>query len=149
MAEITQYISMIEALPLDQDMRQDLYVSLLELDELPAFENDNRAQAYFVISARHIRANNTWKLTNRKRLEGRAADIMEGWVGNDNNDPFDYLTAEDMVRRVGGLSDILYNTVYYIYIDGLTPDEVAEANGENVDAVYKRIERAKKFIQGE
>lgn len=130
----------------DEDLKQDLIVDLLELPE-DAQVNKSWCVTWY---NRH-KVNESVKQNNRKRLEEENVDAILAFChpNSRSDDPMDLLIAhEEMDERFDGLSPLLYDTLEAIELEGRTPEEIAAENGESVEAVYKRAQRARKILQG-
>jgi DNA-directed RNA polymerase specialized sigma24 family protein len=133
----------------DEDLRQEVYVKLLEQEEEVLFPRTFIQTTY----------KNIWQ--NHRRIEERRVELVrenEEEIRNNfglpkegkAHDPLDVLIGmEEVSERLDNLSPLLRDTVERVYLDGKTPEEVAKEDVEEVAAVYKRISRAKKLLQGE
>lgn len=133
----------------DDDLRQDLYEQILEMDDEPV---DN-VEAFMSVRYRNLQHNSYYKKNNRDQLLNDNMEEVKNWLthGDDcHADPMEiYQAWEDMTRRLAELTDVLQGTIVKVYMEGKTPQEVAIEEGEDSNTIYARVHRAKKQLQGE
>lgn len=135
----------IESRPWDEDDKQELYIRVLEYNG-PEIRNTN---AWISVMYYRMLANRKNTEVRRREILTEAASTIEGLIGEDENqDPYDYLVAEEVLTRHKKLSPVLSDTIEEIYIKGKTPEELATEQEESSATIYKRIERAKKALAG-
>ena len=131
--------------PWDEDIRQDVFVRVLEHEGRP--EDVNNAWLSRIYT--NLKMNGFTTEKRRKELEQEAVAVLEGLQGKDDvHDPLEYLEAEQLIPELGALSPLLYNTLRD-YVLGKTPEEIAEDQGVDANTIYQRIHQAKKEITNE
>jgi DNA-directed RNA polymerase specialized sigma24 family protein len=154
MAELTQeVIDVVEAANWPEDVRQDFYVKWLENEEEPTFTSVNQIKAYCGSFLNYMKSNADRVDRNRARLLQENAVHLEAdlHVRQDvGADPMDLMIAEESIGiKLDSLSAVLKDTLTKHYVEGRSPEDIAEANDENVEAVRKRITRARNILKGE
>lgn len=142
-----EVIKYVEKLRMDDDMKQELYLHLLEYE----VEVETGFPKYVYEVHKNLRNNTRWKEGNRRRLEQENEDIIRDTFYADNQaaDPAEILEMEeDMQTRLGGLSDLLQERMEQHYVDGLTINEMAELSGDSPDAIYKQLQRGRDILKG-
>lgn len=154
MAELTQeMMDIVEDLKIDEDLKQDLYLEILESDREPKdFSSKKHLKAYVLSYYGYLRANRQKVEANRRRILAENEEtVRDTYTGNSNeaDDPYDILAAADGVEdRLDGLSPLLRTTLESVVLDGRTPEEVAAVEGTTANVIYKRIHDAKRILQG-
>ena len=139
--------------PDHQQEAEDIVIStLIGMMESKSTIKDDTAHT-FVMKAIHNRAIDFLR-TNKRRAQfdaDYAALIRKQMFHNgDNSDPAKVVDAEARItERLTSLSPLLRNTLLRVLVDGASPEDVADEDLVSADVVYKRIERAKRAIQGE
>ena len=139
-------IDYAEAQPWDNDLRQDLYVKLLEMDD-KEINTDYLSRAYTNMN------------TDKMRVESRRREIEDesihyiclslGW-SDLVADPMDQMIAhEEISMKLKELSPLLRATLERVVIDGVTPEEMAEEEGTSANVIYQRVHQAKAILRGE
>jgi len=65
-------------------------------------------------------------------------------------DPLDILIAEEgIVIKLLSMSAVLRDTLTKYYVEGRSPEAIAKMDNENVEAVRKRITRARNLLKGD
>ena len=139
-------IDYAEAQPWDNDLRQDLYVKLLEMDD-KEINTDYLSRAYTNMN------------TDKMRVESRRREIEDesvhyiclalGW-SDLVADPMDQMIAhEEISMKLKELSPLLRATLERVMINGLTPEELAAEEGSKANAIYWRVNRAKQILRGD
>jgi len=153
MAELTnQIIDVVEATKWPEDEKQDFYLRWLEDDEAPEFESVHQIKSYCNQYLNNLKRNTDKKARNRVRLEVDNHDtiVNELGLGGEDDDPALLAEAEEQILiKCLSLSAVLLNTLKMYYIEGRSPEEIAKTGNENVEAVRKRITRARNLLQGE
>lgn len=142
-------MSTVEKANLPEDVKQDFYVKWLEMDALE-FPTDGQLKAYIFKALKNDNLNKYFQEQNRARLrEENHEQIIANLGMNDfPDDPADIAAdREDILIKLNGLSAALRDTLIQYYIEGRTPEEIAATNYENVEAVRKRITRARNQLQ--
>ncbi len=131
----------------DDDIRQEVYLEILAL--APHAEI-NKAWCVAVYNA---------KMHNVRRDEGNRARLREDnhdlivnnlGLAATADDPADLSAAEELILiKVLSLSAALRNTLIQYYVEGRSPETIAKMGNENVEAVRKRITRARNLLKGE
>ena len=147
-------IEALDKLSWPDDLKQDFAVKVLEgtLDAEP--NNLTEFKRWANKCLLHMHMNETRKETNRKRLESENADSIAKELFDRQlhlgEDPSDVLEMEDSIGTLlDSLSALNRATLIEYYVEGRTPEDIAAANGENVEAVRKRITRARNQLKGE
>lgn len=69
---------------------------------------------------------------------------------NAGEDPLDILIAEEgIVIKLLSMSAVLRDTLTKYYVEGRSPEAIAKMDNENVEAVRKRITRARNLLKGD
>lgn len=152
--EITQdLLETINSMRFPDDLKQDLCVYLLERDEpLPEFANRWQLREYISVSLLHRRQNDDRKEMNRRRLlDENAEQVVQNLsLGRAENDPVEILSGqEDILIKLDSLSPLLRDTMIQHYVEGRSPEDIASIGNENVEAVRKRITRARNTLKGD
>jgi len=130
----------------DDDIRQELYVKMLEMDD---FDITKR---WCITTYNNIRMNTSRNEANRARLREDNYDEIVKNLGLDGVEagPEGTTDAESSILiHFNSLSALLRETLIEHYIEGRAPEEMALAHGENVEAVRKRITRARNLLIGD
>jgi len=153
MAELTQQImDVVDSTKWPDDMKQDFYVRWLENEEGPTFENVYQIKSYCNQYLHNLKRNDNRLTRNRVRLElENHEQIVRNLALDDHpDDPAEIVEAEEQILiNLLSLSAVLKDTLIQYYIEGCTPEEIAKTNGENVEAVRKRITRARNLLKGQ
>ncbi len=75
-----------------------------------------------------------------RNLTGQSAEVLAA-------DPHEILAYEEMRDRLDQLSPLLYSTTTRHYIDGQSVTDIAERDGVSADVIYKRLQRARNFVE--
>jgi len=152
MAELTDFIiEVVEKSRFPEDMKQDFYVAWLESEEELTFENKAHTASYIRGFINNLTNNNKKVEKNRVRLIMENADQIAAdlHVRQDFGiDPAEVVEFEqEILIKIDSLSAALRNSFIQYYVEGRSPEEIAETNNENVEAVRKRITRARNQLQ--
>ena len=136
----------------DEDIQQDFFLFLLENDiELTGTDREVRKQVNKYMANRMHNGN--WVEDNRARLvDANKERIRSIYAQNAQyaEDPADILEQEENVKdMLAGLSDTNKRTLKKLYLDGLSPDELADEEGAARNAIDQRVHNIKKQILGE
>jgi len=131
----------------DDDLRQDVYMKIMELPE-----GTEVNKAWCLTVYRHLWTNRNFIEGNRARLREENYDLIVNNLALDKaaDDPADTAESEDTIlKHLDSLSAALQDTMIQFYFEGRSAEEIAETNNENVEAVRKRITRARKQLKGD
>ena len=129
----------------DDDVRQDLYVKILEIEEPIEINYGWCVEVY-----NNMVKNNIRDEQNRARLREDNYDEIVKNLGllNEPDDPqYEAEVDEDIVIKLNGLSAALRDTLIQYYVEGRSPEAIAALGNENVEAVRKRITRARNQLK--
>jgi len=141
-----QMIAFCEKQKWDEDLRQEVYVKVLECD--------------------HTETHDGWLstiysnlLTDKRRATKLHADLIQAHydtivktlaLDGTNADPMDIRDSEQQIEvRLKDLSYLLRATLDLVLIEGYTPEELAEREGTTANVIYQRIHQARKLLKGE
>ena len=152
MAEITeQVMGIVEKTKWPEDVKQDFYLHWLESDEeLPELVNEHQTRAYINTYLNNMNKNTKKVESNRARLRFENHDEIIKNLGllNEPDDPqYEAEVDEDIVIKLNGLSAVLRDTLIQYYVEGRSPEAIAALGNENVEAVRKRITRARNQLK--
>ncbi len=133
----------------DEDVKQDVLIDILYMEEeevrnVPAFMFRRYTNKYL----NHIKKD----ARRREILAENEEEIRKLMFNTEDTvaDPMDLFENEQEIReRFYALTGILADTLVKVYVEGMKPQEVALEEGEDVNAIYARIHRAKKILRGE
>lgn len=131
-----------------EDIIQDTAIELLEEDKAPT--NPDRVKEY-VFSALTNNAKDYMKKQDRRAelLRDNQDAVLVGFPQEHNDSPEAIVEAEEEISiKLKELSPILRATLEEHYIEGKTPEEIAKDSGDGVEAVRKRITRARNILRG-
>ena len=144
---ITPYmIDFAEGQAWDEDVRQDVYVILLDK---PNGYMDNASVEQLMTSIYNLQVlNNHRQVARRKELVKENIQAIEKFHGtDDNHDPLDYLVAEQgLYARALSLSPLLLSTLED-YMLGNTVQEIAMNHDLDINTVYQRMYAIKQELQ--
>jgi len=147
--EITREImDVVEGFELDEDAKQDAYVKLLESAVDFKFSDTAHRDNYIRQLVYWTRTNSSSKENNRKRIEEENAGALRDTYNSDKDefsaDPAEVIAAaERMDGFLEMLSDTHRRTFEKLYLDGLTPQEVADEEGVARNAIDQRVHNIK------
>lgn len=143
--EITQeMIEFAEGQKWDDDVRQDVYVILLE--KADGYMKKASVPQLMTSIYNLLVLNGFRQDTRRKELVRENIQAIEMFHGTDDVcNPLEYLDAEALFDRVRTLSPLLKKT-FYGYLDGVTPDQMAEHEKVDVNTIYQRIHAIKQEL---
>jgi RNA polymerase sigma factor (sigma-70 family) len=150
--EITQEImDVVESFELNEDAKQDAYVKLLESEE-KEFTSTTHRDNYIRQLVFWTRSNEAAKEKNRARLLEDNQDLIRALYNSGNDeyaeDPVDIVEAEErMDAFLEILSDTYRRTFTRLYLDGLTPQEVADEEGVARNAIDQRVHNIKLLVK--
>jgi RNA polymerase sigma factor (sigma-70 family) len=129
-----------------RDLVQDTMLALLE------YEGDGNP---YKLGATMIQRDTLDLLktsARRREIEQDHGDEINSMLTNQSadtmaSDPAEIMAYEEMRDRLDALSPLLYNTTRRHYIDGRTVIEIAIEDSVPPDTVYKRLQRARNFIE--
>lgn len=153
MAELPiKVVEYCEAQAWDEDSRQDFYLRWLEADdmEIPEFVDEQHLHGYCNAVYANMQRNTRAKELNRKSLEIAHADKIRevfGWTGHVMDVEELMILREEVKDKLKELSTLLRRTLEEVIIHGTSPEELAKAEGTDVNAIYKRIHDAKKKLE--
>lgn len=131
----------------DDDVRQEVYMKIMSMPEDAEINKAwcLRVYANLFMDIRKVEG-------NRTRLREDNYDLIVrnlGLEGTDD-DPHDIAAADQLIlKHLKSLSALLRYTLVQYYVEGRSPEDIAEADNENVEAVRKRITRARNLLKGE
>ena len=144
--ELTQLlIKAVEIAIKDEDVRQDAYVRLMEMDSLPELKEPAKLVRYLRVMGANIQKDKYRSETRRQEIEqegGSALRISD----TDSADPIEYLVAEGVIDRIEELSPLLLDTLTDVYLNGKGISELAKDEGVSTAVIYKRISRARESL---
>ena len=130
----------------DDDRRQEVYVKILELEDGTEINKGWCVEVY-----QNLASNTRRDEENRTQLRADNYDAIVRNLGlaGQADDPSGILESDDeILTKLDSLSAVLRDTLIEYYVEGRSPEDVAEANNENVEAVRKRITRARNQLKG-
>jgi len=141
-----QMIAFCEKQKWDEDLRQEVYVKVLECD-VAATHDGWLSTIYSNL------------LTDKRRATKLHADLIQAHydtivktlaLDGTNADPMDIRDSEQQIEvRLKDLSYLLRATLDLVLIEGYTPEELAEREGTTANVIYQRIHQARKLLKGE
>lgn len=142
---------------LDGDFKQDaediVSDSLIEILGADTRLQPETATTYVFGVIRNNCLDHMKTIKRQKEIEAENSDeIIAALYGPDDAaaDPMEILMAEEeFADRIEGLSDTLKRVLQRIYLDGLTPEELAEEEGVARNAIDQRVHNLKKALKGE
>jgi DNA-directed RNA polymerase specialized sigma24 family protein len=143
--KITQeMIEFAEAQKWDEDLKQDMYVKLLEQPD-DYMEGVGVESLMTQVYNRNV-IDGARKEARRKELVQENVQAIEALHGTDDiHDPIEYLAVDNLFSRMHCLSPLLYNTLQdYVY--GASIQEIAEKNNVDANTIYQRIHAIKKEL---
>ena len=141
-------ISIIEKHSLPEDLKQDLYVQLLETDDVE-FEEPEDVFRFVNAYLHNLRKNSAKVEANRERLRVENEETIRENIhpGAYADDPLDELIAvEEFDNKLDALSPLLRRTAEDLLLEGMTPEQLAESEGTTANVVYQRIFRIKEAL---
>ena len=140
-----EMIDFAQAQNWDDDVRQDVYVILLEKAE--GYMGDVSTEQ-LMTSIYNLRCLNGYRQDSRRReLMQENISAIEGFHGTDDNwDPIEYLEADAVLTRVNTLSPLLRKTLY-AYLNGVSMATMAKHEDMDVNSIYQRMYTIKKELQ--
>lgn len=152
MAEATQeVIDIVEAINVDEDIKQDFYVRWLASPEPNGiFDTREHLENFINNALSWMLKNSTRDEDNRRRLLLDNEDTVRAWADNGQSpDPLDVMLAEELRDElIGNLSDIERDIYSRILGEGQTYKEVANDLDMSVHAVEQHVYRIKKRSNG-
>ena len=142
--------NLVQELDFDDDIKQEFFVKILE-EEQVVFDNASHMKGYVIQRLHNLQSNAHRVESRRKEIEYEAQDDIVRTLGLNTSaaDPQAILQAmEELEERVSGLSWLLQGTLTDYYVNGMTPEEIATRDGENVEAVRKRLTRGRNELKG-
>ena len=134
------------------DLRQDLYVKILELPgDIPTFEAPLDLEKWVSKIAGNLYKNDRWTENNRARiLENNEEDIRDVYDYNSTaDDPLDIVLADELRGQImAGLSDLECDIFQRIMGRNENYKEVATALSMTEEAVRKHMSRIKRKFNG-
>ncbi len=149
--EITTFIfNYVDKTVKDEDLKQEIFVKMLEKLESPTFENEeqerNWASAFI---ANHLKVSQRNVLNRARLMEDNDVTIRDLYGYNEAvDDPLDIvIAAEHEAEIFGGMSD-LEKDIYGRYNKGQDYKEIAWQLGMNEAAVRKHMSRIRGKFNG-
>jgi DNA-directed RNA polymerase specialized sigma24 family protein len=144
--ELTQdMIDYCESQPWDDDLRQEVYIKVLEADEADV-NHPWLSRLY------------TNALADQHQVSMRRNELMEGHIDEVRRalgiedlsaDVVEELSAvEEIIWKLKDLSPLLRATLYKMLIEGKNPDEVANDERTTPNVIYKRLHTIKQQLTG-
>jgi DNA-directed RNA polymerase specialized sigma24 family protein len=149
---ITQEImDVVESFELNEDAKQDAYVKLLESDQRE-FANNAHRDNYIRQLVFWTRNNESAKEDNRARLLEENQDLIRDLYNSGTDefaeDPAAVIEAEErMDNFLEILSDTYRRTFTRLYLDGLTPQDLADEEGVARNAIDQRVHNIKLLVK--
>jgi len=147
-------IEIASSLPWDDDLIQDFYLWHLKYgkEEMSyPYMDVERIKAYILSVLMNIRSNKLMKERRRQQLDKSEAERIKQNLGyrESNADPLQVLSADESLSgRLNDMSPLLRETLLAFIQDGLSPEDIAKRDGDDVEAVRKRITRARNQLKG-
>ena len=143
--DITQEMrDFAEAQKWDEDMKQDMYVKLLEQPE-GYMDGVSVKKLMTTVYNRNV-IDSGAKEARRRELVLENVQAIEGLHGTDDTcDPIEHLTADELLERIESLSPLLYNT-FRCYVEGTPIQKIADDYGVDSNTIYQRIHAIKQEI---
>ena len=139
-----EMIAFAEGQKWSDDIRQDVYVALLEKDEGYMGEVPVEQLVTAIYNFRTI--DTLRKDARRRELLLKNLSTIEGLHGSDDcHDPLEYLAAEEVFDKIDALSPLLRSTLTR-YVEGADVSDIAASDGVDVNTVYQRVWKAKQEI---
>jgi len=138
--EVTVYC---EGQPWDDDLRQEVYLKVLEADEFAVISKAWLSRVYTNLKKNHVRDE-----TRRRELREEKHDIIIDMLGTRDvaADPAECLEMEEEAeRKYKDLSPLLRQTMLHLLYQ--TAEEIAQQEGTSVNVIYQRIHQAKRLLQ--
>lgn len=152
MANITpELVTLVNSLDFDVDIKHDFFVKYL-VDEEIEFKNEEHMRGYVITALHNMTTNSVRVSARRKEIElERHDDIVRVFnMDEHTSDPADIHEALDNIdEKVSSLTPLVHDTLEDYYVKGMTPEEIAERDGDKVEAVRKRITRGRNTLKGE
>lgn len=150
--EITQEVmDVIEGFELDEDAKQDAYIKILEADDFPDFTSKTHRDNYIRQLVFWTRKNEYNKEANRRRIiDENEREIRDLYAQYEEfaEDPSNILQHEQELNTfLEDLSDTHRRTFERLYLDGLTPAELAAEEGVARNAIDQRVHNIKKIVK--
>lgn len=145
----------VEATSFSEDQKQEFYVWLLEQDEELIDPDQSRSSLRRTINQYmwNRAQNERWVENNRKRLLAEKEDEIRDMLTQRQKyaeDPMLLRINEEGVEEfLLNLSDTNRRTFDRLYLDGLTPEELASEEGVDRNAIDQRVHNIKKQLLGE
>lgn len=154
MATITeQIIAIVTRMKGDEDIKQDLYVKILERENELVFIDDNHARNFLSLMYYHLWHNKKWVEDNRARLREENEDTIRALYTNNQetiHNPLNVLMSQqEIVGKLKHLSPLLRQTLEKLSIMGHSAERIAKEEGTSPNVVYQRIHQARKLLEGE
>lgn len=150
--ELTQdVVSIVNRANVPEDAKQEFYLKWLESED-KTFPTVGQLRAYIFNTLKHTSGNLRFTEINRRRIEQENHEAIISGLGLDESpdNPAEEVEMQDAIlTKLDSLSAVLRETLVQYYVEGRAPEDIAEANGENVEAVRKRITRARNQLKGE
>ena len=137
----------VEKIVRDEDWRQDIYLKLLEMPE----PTEAPSHGQLTIMYRNL-------LIDSDRVRRRREEILEEnnsdvacalGFGTQADDPAEVLQLkEKIVERLLSLSELQKRTLERLFLDGLTPEELAAEEGVERNAIDQRVHTIKTQLRG-
>lgn len=148
-----EVIKAVDKTKWDEDEKQDFYVFLLEQGiELEGTTTDILKQVNKYMAFRKRNAN--FKELNRRRIHSDNIDLLrdlytEG-LRQMSEDPAYRLEFNDNAGTIlDNMSDLNRRTLERLFLDGLTPEELAAEEGVDRNAIDQRVHNIKRQFKGE
>lgn len=140
-----EMIDYCESQPWDDDMRQEVYVKILE-EPSKDVNHAFLSRVYTNVVKNQIRD----EARRRELMEGNLDEIRRTLGIDDlSADVVEELSAaEEIIWKVKDLSHLLRATLYKMLIEGKTPDEVANDERTTPNVIYKRLHDIKQQLTG-
>jgi DNA-directed RNA polymerase specialized sigma24 family protein len=139
-----EIITWVEQAGPDADLRQEVYVKVLE-----AADEQEVTAAWIGLVYHHL-------MLDEKRREKRQSDLRQdnaeqirqnfGWEGQAADPLEEYMAQHDMQVKLKDLSDMQRRTLNYLVIEGLAPEKIALAEKTTANVIYKRLYDIKKLL---
>lgn len=143
--EITQeMVTFAEAQKWDDDIRQDVYVILLEKPD--GYMGDQTIESLMTAIYTFRKMDLFRQDSRRKALVMENLQAIENLHGTDGAyDPIEYVAVDELMDRVDKLSPLLKKTLY-AHLNGVTVAAIAAHEEVDANTIYQRMHAIKREL---
>lgn len=148
-----QVIAAVDKTKWDEDEKQDFYVFLLEQGiELEGTTTEILKQINKYMAFRKRNAN--FKESNRRRIHSENIDLLrdlytEGLHQMAEDPAYRLEFGDNAAEILDNMSELNRRTLRALFLDGLTPEELAAEEGVERNAIDQRVHNIKRQFKGE